>query len=805
MAEKLVIQFEGDMKELRAELKRVLGDVDDTGKKGGKGFGKGFSQGFKDAFAGFTAASMATKGVDLAISKASEALDNMLKKESALAEFSSITGVTGSALQEFGARATELSNTFGGSVVDNIEAFKGVLSALGPGFADSGAAVQKMGENINILAEASGLDATKSMDALTTSMLQFGVDLRDPLAAANEAAVMMNIMAAGAKEGAAEIPEVAEALKQTGLTAKSLNVSFLETNALLQSLATGGKKGSEAGIALRNVLTSMVSVTGPGAESLAKMNLSVDDLGKTLTTRGANEALKQLKVALEKLPGPVERNAALVNLFGKENLAAAQALLAATDGTDKLKKATDGTNVALQQAATNMDTTEARWKRFSTFLDNTLVGALEVSKSRIADVFAGITGIFEGQNIQDAMQDIFSPDVARAKKFMRQQEQDKKEKDAREQKRKDDEAEARKLEEEKNRLFGGEEATERKHNKTLGELRKERDALIESKEGMSDQAAARKLDPRIDALNKQIEAFGGKKKSGGAKKKESPLAGTIGAMEEDLKKLDDLLENKLTPGSEAFLVASRKAIELRKQIDETTAAMKLGVTVEIYRMGEAAKKNQPYLDAMRDRLRDIAIFRIPTIVVPPPPFDATLTGLEAVQVAAEAAGLSVQTLGNIMGTAISGGGDGMKQALKQVGSLAITFAEGMIMVSEGVSLAQAIMSGGLTLLKDAPLLALAGIALEGARAYINSLDAGGVLRSDQMIMAHADETIIPFDKAPEFFAEAVNAGAGGQRVSYRPPYTPPTTTRTQGRVTIDYADAGRGQRNLQLRESRRVG
>ncbi|MCX4331354.1 MAG: phage tail tape measure protein, partial [Muribaculaceae bacterium] len=65
---------------------------------------------------------------------------------------------------------------------------------------------------------------------------------------------MMNVMAAAGQAGSAELPAISAALTQCGMAAKAANVSFEETNAAIQVLDKAGKKASEGGVALRNVL-----------------------------------------------------------------------------------------------------------------------------------------------------------------------------------------------------------------------------------------------------------------------------------------------------------------------------------------------------------------------------------------------------------------------------------------------------------------------------------------------------------------------------------------------------------------------
>ncbi len=199
----------------------------------------------------------ATEGVNRLLSR----FDGMAKVgedyEASLLDVSAITGVTGDKLENLGDKARSLAKEFGTTATGNLNTFKTVLSRLGPDIGQSDKALEKMGKVANTLAKTMDNDVVGATDALTTSMLQFKVDLDDPIAAAAEMERMMNVMAAGAKEGAAEVPQISKALEQAGGTAKLSNVSFEETNAALQALAQSGKYGAEAGVGLRNVLIKM--------------------------------------------------------------------------------------------------------------------------------------------------------------------------------------------------------------------------------------------------------------------------------------------------------------------------------------------------------------------------------------------------------------------------------------------------------------------------------------------------------------------------------------------------------------------
>ncbi len=302
-----------------------------------------------------------------------------------LKEVEAITGVTGEALDELGSKARQTAKDFGGDASAMTESYKSVLSRLGPDIANNQEALDLMGRNIATLSKTMGNDAVGSMDALTTAMLQFGVDLSDPLQAADQMTIMMNVMAAGAKEGAAEVTDIGSAIKQAGVQAKDSNVTFEETNAALQALAKGGKYGSEAGVALRNVLSKMAGedvIPKAASEKLRALGVDysvVADKAIPLTDR-----LRELRKAQS--DGTI-----MAQIFGTENAAAASILLNSVDAQDELRTAITGTNTATEQADVIMSGYTETMSRVSAWFTDLKIGLFDIT-SNIAPFVDGLAG-----------------------------------------------------------------------------------------------------------------------------------------------------------------------------------------------------------------------------------------------------------------------------------------------------------------------------------------------------------------------------------------------------------------------------
>lgn len=343
--------------------------------------------------------------IDLyAISNSIQNLNNQFQQvnapfisfESGLAEVSAITGVVGKGLEDLGAKARASALDFGGTATDSLNTYKTILSRLGPDIAKSPEALEKMERNVRVLSKTMGGDAVASVDALTTAMLQYGVDLSNPIQAQAEMERMMNIMAAGAKEGAAEVPSIAQALKVAGVQAKQSNVSFAETNAALQELAKGGKEGSEAGTALRNVLGKMAGedvLPQAAAEKLRALGVDmsiVSDTTLPLTSR-----LRELK----KAQGDATM---LAQMFGVENAAAASILLNSVDAQDELTQKIQGTNTAFEQAETIMDTQAEKQSRFKALIEDIKISIGEYTSGLSTSFSMMTTGLSVMADAQNA-------------------------------------------------------------------------------------------------------------------------------------------------------------------------------------------------------------------------------------------------------------------------------------------------------------------------------------------------------------------------------------------------------------------
>ena len=302
------------------------------------------------------------------ISSAADGLTAMndpgIKLSTSLYDLSAITGVTGSKLKEIEGYARENAKTFGGAAAESAESYKLILSQLSPEIGKVPVALKAMGKEASITSKLMGGDTAAATSVLTTAMNQYQVSLADPIKASKEMAKMNNVMAASAKEGSAELPQIAQALEQSGLAAKTANVSFEETNAFIQVLDKNGKKGAEGGVALRNVMATLAQgrfLPKDVKAELSAAGVSVNRL--TDNSISLSERLKPLKNIMTD-------QALVTKLFGKENSNAAIAMIAGIGEAERLTTAVTGTNTAYEQAAIIMESPLEKNKRLQAQIDD---------------------------------------------------------------------------------------------------------------------------------------------------------------------------------------------------------------------------------------------------------------------------------------------------------------------------------------------------------------------------------------------------------------------------------------------------
>ena len=268
--------------------------------------------------------------------------------EQSMADLSAITGSVGDELEELTKAAREVGAESGLGASESARAFS-VLAGQIDVPVESLKTLQKQ---TILLAQAGALPLEEAANAVAGTINQFGLE-------ADEASRVVNVLAAASRAGGAEVNDISESFKVAGAAAASAGVSVEETAGALEILAQNNTKGSEAGIALRNMLVSMQAQLGI-------------DISKT----GFAGGLDIIRKDLSSMGSQVERTTYLAKVFGRQNIVAAQYLLDNVDAVRDMTKAVTGTQSAQEQAAIRT---------------NTWAHRIEVARAKVADLMITIS------------------------------------------------------------------------------------------------------------------------------------------------------------------------------------------------------------------------------------------------------------------------------------------------------------------------------------------------------------------------------------------------------------------------------
>lgn len=216
-------------------------------------------------------------------------------------------------------------------------------------------------KNSLTLAAAGNLELSDAANAVVNTMGAFGIR-------ADDTASAVAALAGAANASTADVSDMTQALSQVGTEANSTGLSVQETTAMLAAFSNQGFKGSDAGTALKTMLTLLVPQTKKAKDEMARLGLSF--------TKSNGEFVSGAEIAgrLQKAFGDMsakERSAALTTIFGADGRRAANALInEGSKGIKDLTKETSdlqaaqkladagmaGTSGALEQLSGNVET-----------------------------------------------------------------------------------------------------------------------------------------------------------------------------------------------------------------------------------------------------------------------------------------------------------------------------------------------------------------------------------------------------------------------------------------------------------------
>ncbi len=262
--------------------------------------------------------------------------------EQGVADLSAITGIAGKDLDKLSSSARKVGADSGVGASQAVEAYKLLASQIDVSKVGLDG-LQELQKRTITLSQAGGISMADAANAMAGTINQFGLE-------ASEANRVINVLAAGSKYGAAEIPELAQSFKVVGAAASAAGLDVESTAGAIEVLSKNNLKGAEAGTALRNIVLKMQTTLGY-------------DFSKT-----------SLSDALADLTPKMNDAAYMSKVFGMENMAAAQFLVANAGAVQEMTDRVTDSNVAQEQAAIRTNTIQATMDRCRAKVDNFKIG-----------------------------------------------------------------------------------------------------------------------------------------------------------------------------------------------------------------------------------------------------------------------------------------------------------------------------------------------------------------------------------------------------------------------------------------------
>ena len=278
--------------------------------------------------------------------------------EAGMSEVAAISGASAQDMEMLTDKAKEMGIQTKFSATEASEAMK-YMAMAGWKAADMADGIS----GIMNLAAASGEELGAVSDIVTDALTAFGLQAKD-------SGHFADVLAKAASNSNTNVGMMGETFKYAAPLAGTLGYSVEDTAVAIGLMANAGIKGSQAGTAMRGMLTRLIKPTDEVQGAMDALGITISNADGTI--KPFNQLMKEMRKAFSKLTDE-EKAQRAASLAGQEAMSGFLAIINASDSDfDKLSSAIANADGTAQEMA---DTMNDNLKGKITLLGSSLEGA----------------------------------------------------------------------------------------------------------------------------------------------------------------------------------------------------------------------------------------------------------------------------------------------------------------------------------------------------------------------------------------------------------------------------------------------
>ena len=306
--------------------------------------------------------------------------------ETHLDSLQSLTGLGDDAMKDISKGAIDMSKDFKSSASEIVDAMK-LIGSQAPELLSDKDALMEVTKAANVLSEAAQIEVVDAAKGITTVMNQMGVS-------ASEASNIINTLAASSQQGSADVAYLNKAFEKAGTAAKGAGMNYVELSAAVESIAPKFSSADVAGSQL--------------ASTLLKLSMQGNNDFKP--------AMVGMQQALENLAAAEMTDSQIKDLVGESNVTMLKSLIEAKDTFAGYTQSLAGTNTAYEQMAINNDNFEGAVTKLKSAWDALLItlgqsGVLQGIADGVMDIMGLLNDIINVISDVISTFDLFGTDV----------------------------------------------------------------------------------------------------------------------------------------------------------------------------------------------------------------------------------------------------------------------------------------------------------------------------------------------------------------------------------------------------------